>query len=262
MLAHLLLTVFLLASASVTNCFLTSNATPAPDLRPSRNSSKLSRHERATFDVGYSSKKGAREVLISENVSGSEHSPEYGDVKRSSAETEAVRLYDAYLRLLDDKPIRTQIITAGIISALGDVLAQILEAKIQNIPLLLNWTRLNSFLISGAVFVGPFMHFWYGFLWKFGTWLERKYGYSRRFQILAQNAADQTIGVALFFPAFFYTFEFAEATLGLRGKIPCFSYIVASYVVTFAAWISLVYFKGPDICFCFILSSYFCLLPF
>jgi len=134
----------------------------------------------------------------------------------------AVRKYNAYIRMLDKKPLITQIMTVGLITATGDILSQCLEARVAGTSLILNWARLSAFAISGAFFVGPYVHTWYGVLWKLGRWQEQKYGLSRSWQVMTQTIVDQTVGVAVFFPVYFYVFEAVEAALGLR--VPNFSY--------------------------------------
>jgi protein Mpv17 len=124
-------------------------------------------------------------------------------------------LYSRYMDLLDRRPFVTQSISAGIISALGDVLSQWIELK--RISLSLNWVRLIAFWICGTLYVGPFIHLWYNQLWKMGRWMERKYQTSKRIQTLAQVIVDQTVGVAFFFPAYFYSYEYIEALITWRG---------------------------------------------
>mmetsp|Transcript_16357 Transcript_16357/g.47055 ORF Transcript_16357/g.47055 Transcript_16357/m.47055 type:complete len:290 (-) Transcript_16357:494-1363(-) len=128
------------------------------------------------------------------------------------------RTYGAYGKQLKEKPLRTQSATAGVISLFGDVLSQIVEAKALGVPFALNLARLSGFTIAGTIFSGPFVHLWYEFLWKIGRWQERRYGLGKFLVALTQNAVDQTLGVALFFPAYFYIYEYAEALVGFRGE--------------------------------------------
>jgi len=131
------------------------------------------------------------------------------------------RTYGAYGKQLKEKPLRTQSATAGVISLFGDVLSQIVEAKALGVPFALNLARLSGFTIAGTIFSGPFVHLWYEFLWKIGRWQERRYGLGKFLVALTQNAVDQTLGVALFFPAYFYIYEYAEALVGFR--VPSFA---------------------------------------
>lgn len=127
------------------------------------------------------------------------------------------RLYGKYMSLLDTSPMTTKSITAGIIQALGDFLSQFIEAKVANVPFVLNGSRLQAFLVSGIFFVGPFLHYWYNFLWRIGDWAKVKYKAGKNMQTLLQVFTDQTLGVAVFFPLFFYVFELADALCSWRG---------------------------------------------
>jgi protein Mpv17 len=133
------------------------------------------------------------------------------DAKR----TDGCNLYSRYMDLLDRRPFLTQSISAGIISALGDVLSQWIELK--HTSLSLNWVRLIAFWVCGTLYVGPFVHLWYNQLWKMGRWMERKYQTSKRIQTLSQVIVDQTVGVAFFFPTYFYSYEYIEALIAWRG---------------------------------------------
>lgn len=133
------------------------------------------------------------------------------DAKR----TDGCNLYSRYMDLLDRRPFLTQSISAGVISALGDVLSQWIELK--HIFLSLNWVRLFTFWVCGTLYVGPFVHLWYNQLWKMGRWMERKYQTSKRIQTLSQVIVDQTVGVAFFFPTYFYAYEYIEALIAWRG---------------------------------------------
>lgn len=128
------------------------------------------------------------------------------------------RSYSAYIKQIRERPLRTQSLTAAFISLVGDVLSQILESKmgVGGAPFALNFTRLGAFTVAGAIFTGVFVHVFYERLWEMGRWQERR-GIPKVLQILSQNIVDQTIGVALFFPAYFYVYEYAEALVGLRA---------------------------------------------
>lgn len=117
-----------------------------------------------------------------------------------------VKIYRSYLETLDAKPVITKSITTGIIMGVGDVLSQAIESGGRT-----NIARMISFVISGIVFVGPFTHYMYEFLWNMGVWLENKFGTPKRGRTLTQVVVDQTLGVAAFFPAYFYVYEIIEA---------------------------------------------------
>lgn len=128
------------------------------------------------------------------------------------------KMYSSYMDVLDRKPVITKSVTAAVVSVLGDWLAQWLEAKLAGNRLILNWVRLGAFFLCGLVYVGPFVHVWYEQLWKLGRWMKSKYNSSKNLQILAQVITDQTVGVAIFFPSYFYVYEFLEAIVARRGK--------------------------------------------
>eukprot|EP00978_Attheya_sp_CCMP212_P027516 scaffold92173_cov48-Attheya_sp.AAC.2 len=143
---------------------------------------------------------------------------ETNDAKAIVKKNKLVHWYTSYTKLVDEKPLGTQSITVGLVSALGDILSQYIEANVAGVVFSFNWLRFNSFLVSGTLFVGPYLHYWYGVLWKVGRWGQEKYMLSKRYQTMIQVVLDQTIGVAIFFPAYFFLYEFTEALLSLRGK--------------------------------------------
>jgi len=128
-------------------------------------------------------------------------------------------VYGKYMSLLETSPISTKSITAGVVQALGDLLSQFIEAKVANVPFILNKYRLQGFLISGVFFVGPFLHYWYNFLWRIGDWAKNKLKAGKNMQTLLQVFTDQTLGVAIFFPLYFYVFELADALSSWRGTL-------------------------------------------
>ena len=121
-----------------------------------------------------------------------------------------VALYDSYQRLLTSSPLTTKSISAGLLTLLGDVIAQHLEvsvyedlamglkfpafvpnACVSNNPpplSLFNWlrqsrvegyhdwnfVRMGAFTLAGTAFVGPFVHLWYEVLWAAGRRLEAR----------------------------------------------------------------------------------------
>jgi hypothetical protein len=124
--------------------------------------------------------------------------------------------YTWYVRQCTEKPFVTKSITAAVISSLGDVMAQKLEAFSNKQDFVINPGRLASFFLCGLLYVGPFVHAWYEQLWKIGRWMEKEFGSSKPAQTIAALLADQTIGVFLFFPTYFYVYEFLEAAVSWR----------------------------------------------
>ncbi|KAI2513733.1 hypothetical protein MHU86_516 [Fragilaria crotonensis] len=128
-------------------------------------------------------------------------------------------LYGRYLHWIDTSPLVAKSVTAAVVGCFGDVLAQWLEAKTQptSVVFSLNWVRFNAFFVSGLLFVGPFLHFWYDRLWALGRWLDNHKTNNQNLQVLAQTVVDQTIGVLIFFPLYFYAYEISEALVSSRA---------------------------------------------
>lgn len=132
------------------------------------------------------------------------------DSKESS---QTPNMYTRYIQLLDTSPLLTKSISSGIVAFLGDMLAQSIESQKAHIPTTFNWTRLLSFFICNTLYVGPFLHYWWEQLWKLGRWMQETHGARKRSTILVQLLIDQTIGVIVFFPTYFYAYEMAESLL-------------------------------------------------
>ena len=126
------------------------------------------------------------------------------------------KFYSWYLKECTDNPFKTKSITAAVVASLGDVMAQTLESTLAKDTFSLNVIRTASFFFCGLLYVGPFVHAWYNQLWIFGRKLEKKYGTSKAAQAIIALLLDQTIGVAIFFPSYFYVYEYVESILLLR----------------------------------------------
>ena len=136
----------------------------------------------------------------------------------------------SYMNWLDQKPLTANAVSAGLIAAMGDTLAQLIECRvgtatsttcsIGGIGSRLNILRTASFAASGIVFVGPYLHIFYGYLWSLGSHLQKRYNTSRRQQVFVQVLLDQTIGIILFYPLYYYVYEYCEAIFGLQALGP------------------------------------------
>jgi hypothetical protein len=73
-------------------------------------------------------------------------------------------------------------------------------------------------MLTGLLFEGPWMTFWYKCLKRVGRWMESKYQSSPRQQVLGQVVVGQTIGVAIFYPVFFGVYECIGAIMSGQGK--------------------------------------------
>lgn len=139
--------------------------------------------------------------------------------KVTTQETQVVSVkaaYNWYLRQCTDNPVVTKSTTAAIVASIGDSFSQRLEAYVAEKYFILNPARLGTFFLCGLLYVGPFCHTWYDLLIKFGRWTETKYGASRTKRVITELFVDQTLGVALFFPTFFYVHEFLGSLIRLR----------------------------------------------
>eukprot|EP01025_Chloroclados_australasicus_P030084 TRINITY_DN3013_c0_g1_i2.p2 TRINITY_DN3013_c0_g1~~TRINITY_DN3013_c0_g1_i2.p2 ORF type:complete len:235 (-),score=17.60 TRINITY_DN3013_c0_g1_i2:978-1682(-) len=73
-----------------------------------------------------------------------------------------IRLWTAYNSQLHQNPLQTQIVSSGVLWGLGDYLAQKIENMEQKKDV--NYKRLFVTSVYGAVFIGPFGHYWYDYL--------------------------------------------------------------------------------------------------
>ncbi|KAL4157784.1 hypothetical protein PRNP1_003568 [Phytophthora ramorum] len=71
------------------------------------------------------------------------------------------RAWDSYASLLEKHPLRTKIVTGGIIAGLGDVGCQVvLEGKATHVDV----KRTAIFTLLGGILISPVLHVWYGLL--------------------------------------------------------------------------------------------------
>ena len=125
-----------------------------------------------------------------------------------------VELYASYQELLKNSPLITKSVSSGILTLVGDVIAQWLESRVEGYCEW-NLVRMAAFTVAGTFFVGPFVHYWYEVLWAMGRRLDAR-GFGRWTKTLTQVGVDQSVGVALFFPCYFYIYELCEAAVMLR----------------------------------------------
>lgn len=130
----------------------------------------------------------------------------------------SARLLGSYQSLCARRPLLTKAISAAVIGGVGDLLAQILE-RVSLFTFTIQWYRLAVFVMTEFLFDGPFLHFWYEFIYKIGQWFETKFGLSPRSRLktLFQISVDQTLGVAIYYPAYFYAYEIVESLLAGQG---------------------------------------------
>jgi hypothetical protein len=161
------------------------------------------------------------------------------DSKESS---QTPNMYTRYIQLLDTSPLLTKSISSGIVAFLGGMLAQSIESQKAHIPTTFNWTRLLSFFICNTLYVGPFLHFWWEQLWKLGRWMQETHGARKRSTILVQLLIDQTIGVIVFFPTYFYAYEMAESLLLWKTPVltnawnKCVEQLQSVFIMQYKVW--------------------------
>jgi hypothetical protein len=121
-----------------------------------------------------------------------------------------------YWTWIQQRPVVTKSLTCGILSFVGDVFSQLVSAHTTQSTFIFHPLRSMAFLLSGTLFVGPYIHFWYQALWTWGRHWQSTWNISKARQVLYLNILDQTIGVLLFFPLYFYIHEVVEACISLR----------------------------------------------
>jgi len=71
-----------------------------------------------------------------------------------------------YSRKLDSHPITTKSISSAVITVLGDLLSQYIEAKHKKKRFDWDALRTSRFGLMGLALVGPVIHFWYGAVFR------------------------------------------------------------------------------------------------
>lgn len=100
-----------------------------------------------------------------------------------------LRWYDARLART---PLRTKMASSGLVSAIGDAVAQLVSSGVQpDIKRSVVWS------LSGCFYFAPFLHAWYNMLATVEAYMRRKYGASKTTTVLVQFVANQTVGAAI-----------------------------------------------------------------
>lgn len=131
-----------------------------------------------------------------------------GGVSGGKTKKDATNLLQKYSALVDEKPLLTKAATAGIVAALADLFSQAFVLK----QPAMSFQRATAFLLTGALFVGPYLHFWYDQLNN----IAKQQSHSVR--TLSKMLLDQTVGVSIFFPLYFTAYELADSLMTGRGK--------------------------------------------
>jgi hypothetical protein len=130
-------------------------------------------------------------------------------------------LFRGYSDLLKRRPFITNGITAGLLAAAGDLVAQTESIHVAHavmaVTIPFNWARMLTFALTGLLYEGPWIYIWYEGLWKMGSWMESNFKAGPRLQVAAQIFVDQSIGVFIFFPLYFMVYECIGAVISGRG---------------------------------------------
>jgi hypothetical protein len=127
--------------------------------------------------------------------------------------------YTRYLHLCENRPFLINSIAAGVLAGAADTLAQYLQMSSAAVGISpFNWVRWRRFTLTGLLFEGPWMTFWFKCLKKLGRWMEIKFQAGPRQQVLGKVVAGRTLGAAIFFPMYFVVYECIGAILSGQGK--------------------------------------------
>ena len=74
------------------------------------------------------------------------------------------RTWDSYTHLLETRPLRTKVVTGGVIMGLGDVLCQNLVNRLSEHQRNFDAKRAAIFTVLGGGLISPMLHVWYKLL--------------------------------------------------------------------------------------------------
>ena len=133
--------------------------------------------------------------------------------------------FSRYLHLCEKRPFVINSIAAGVLAGVGDTLAQSLQTSSTTVAISsFSWVRWRTFTLTGLLFEGPWMTFWYKCLKKLGRWMENELQSGPRQQVLGQVVAGRTLGAVLFFPMYFVVYDCIGSILSGQGKYECSVY--------------------------------------
>ncbi|KAL7578872.1 hypothetical protein ACA910_006847 [Epithemia clementina (nom. ined.)] len=150
-----------------------------------------------------------------------------------------------YLKSLQRRPLLTKAITEAAIQGLGDVLSQGLGAgtgghghhissaaaatTASSLAFVVPYDlgRTISFGLIGFWFEGPFLHYWFRFVGRFGRRLQRDWALKKSQRVWAELLLDQTVGVVLYYPLCFFAYELVSSIA--YGKVPDLAGVVSTH---------------------------------
>lgn len=125
----------------------------------------------------------------------------------------AVRTWNQYLELLEERPIQTKMATGAVLSAIGDIIAQSLDKSV----LTYSVRRVLVLAFVNILYFSPLLHYWYSFFdfivvkklkLQPGTWKSA----------FAYLALDQLVNSPITLVGFFHVFAlFAAISQSLLG---------------------------------------------
>lgn len=116
-----------------------------------------------------------------------------------SAASAAPGLWAAYLSYLEREPLRTKAVTAGVLSAVSDLLAQRLSAP-EASKARIDWSSVAKQVAVGLALRGPVGHYWFAFLDRaFARWDQAALSTA-----VAKVLVDQAVMSPLFNWLYFY----------------------------------------------------------
>lgn len=121
-------------------------------------------------------------------------------------------LWKKYLSKLQSDPLLTKSLTSGILSALGDLLAQLIEKRFSIRSC--DPKKVLEFGQFGLIVSGPIFHFWYKFIEKFFS----RYKSSGIEVVLLKILAEQIILRPIFFSLLFLYTSISQGTTSQIGK--------------------------------------------
>lgn len=134
---------------------------------------------------------------------------------KTRAPTKASKLkavYEWYMDACTNRPFLAKGFTSATIAALGDIIAQNIEASTAFSP-----KRVATFFFCNLLFTGPFIHMWYTFLNKVGDKMTERFGNVSKLKMtVTQVFLDQTLGTFVFFPLYIYVYDMFDSVIRLN----------------------------------------------
>ncbi|KAJ1446096.1 hypothetical protein M885DRAFT_547751 [Pelagophyceae sp. CCMP2097] len=123
----------------------------------------------------------------------------------------AARWYDGRLTAA---PLLTKSATSGCVSCVGDALAQFSKTAtfVADSTHVFDARRSAAFALLGALYFGPFLHFWYNALARLEVRWRRR-GMRKPEVVAIQLVLNQSVGAGIVNAGFFFMFAFAQSAL-------------------------------------------------